>query len=99
MHRLFESLKRADHELNAEGEALEKVQESRLKRKKAARTHRVRRNGSSFQLYERRKAMVKESERRIWEKVSRELMIDESDMSDGTIVRHCLPWRSESRFI
>ena len=43
--------------------------------------------------------MIKESERRIWEKVSRELMTDESDMSDGTIVRHCLPWRSESRFI
>eukprot|EP00731_Ephydatia_muelleri_P007329 Em0003g1577a len=78
VHRLFESLKRADHELNnAEGEALEKVQESCLKRKKAARTHR---------LYERRKAMVKESERRIWEKVSRELMTDESDMSDGTIL-------------
>eukprot|EP00731_Ephydatia_muelleri_P031366 Em0022g880a len=37
-------------------------------------------------LYERRKAMVKESERRIWEKVSRELMTDESDMNDGTIL-------------
>ena len=41
--------------------------------------------------------MVKESERRIWGKVSRELMTDESDMSDGTIVRDCLPWRSESK--
>ena len=34
--------------------------------------------------------MDKESERRIWEKVSCELMTNESDMSDGTIVRHCL---------
>jgi len=32
VHRLFEPLKRADHERNAEGKALEKVRESRLKR-------------------------------------------------------------------
>ena len=45
--------------------------------------------------------MVKESERRIWEKekVSHELMTDESDISDVTIVRHSLSWRSKSKFI
>ena len=39
-------MKRADHERNAEGETIEKVRESCLKRKKAARTHMVRTNDS-----------------------------------------------------
>ena len=42
VHRHFESMKRAYTEENAEGDALEKVKRDKSKRKKAARTHRVR---------------------------------------------------------
>ena len=43
--------------------------------------------------------MVRPNEHPLWDKVTIQFMTDESDQSgDDTIVRHQLPWRSDSKF-
>ncbi|KAL5494301.1 hypothetical protein EMCRGX_G015602 [Ephydatia muelleri] len=81
VRRHFETLKRAHRDTNAQGEELDRVNQSRQKKKKASRSHRV--------------AVVRPGEKALWEGLSVYYMTDESDNGDdGTIVKHKLPWRS-----
>lgn len=86
IHRHFESMKRSEHESNAIGEQLEAVNDIKKKRLKCSRRHRK---------FDTRQKYVKKNEQSVWEKVTADMMTDESDR-DGKIAMHSLPWRSEA---
>ena len=85
------------------------MNQSRQKKKKASRSHRVGITDnmhkcthlySFWQLFSRRQAVVRPNEKALWDGLSVYYMTDESDNSDdGSIVKHKLPWRSESKLM
>lgn len=51
------------------------------------------------QLYKKTKAVLKnEKEEKMWHDIDWNFMSEESDGDDGVIVRHKLPWRSQSMY-